>query len=194
MRREGVDSRRPVRWTDDTLKAAETDSSVREFMDAAERRDIEGMRLAMANGDFSTPKNGAVFWTGREEGNFERAVKSAVENGGRTIEMTPMGRAMDEAALYSNESGISRRDADELWNTASTMFAEGASGVATVYESQSRDSFEGPSSPVSPARSDGTLRTFYARELPILERRFREGFITNLISDAPTRRPRKHRG
>jgi len=104
--------------------------------------------------DFSTPRNGAVFWTGFHEGNQSAAMGWAEANGKFTIEMTQGGKWLNDLNLFGPGSPISSAEADMIWREASKMFAGGASGYATAF---TRGTY-----------TDAN-RGFYGLELPILK-------------------------
>ncbi len=98
-------------------------------------------------GDFSTPPGKSVFYSGK--GNRERALAS-VEQGGRPIDATPGGAALNEENLYGEFSPL-RGEADKIWSRASTRYAESASGDVTAY-----------------VRGASPDRVFGSTELPVL--------------------------
>jgi len=77
--------------------------------------------------DFSTPRNGAVFYSG--PGQEARAMAYAQKIPGRmTIEMTPGGKY-----LSANIGRFTRAQQDLIWQRASTPFAKGASGRINAF-------------------------------------------------------------
>ena len=82
---------------------------------------------------FKTSEHSSVFWTGYREGNQVRAMTWAQANGKMTIEMTPGGKALNALDLYSTNSSVTRIQADTIWNRASEMFANNASGTVNVF-------------------------------------------------------------
>jgi hypothetical protein len=87
---------------------------------------FESMLQTVDSLDFSTPRNGAVFYSGPGQG--ARATAFAERTGGMTIEMTQGGRYLSE-----NLSGFTRAQQDLIWQRASTPFAEGASGRINAF-------------------------------------------------------------
>lgn len=107
----------------------------------------------VTHADFSTPNNGAVFWTGYQQGNKATAMQWAAENGKYTIEMTPGGKWLEGLDLYGGASSVSRSQADMIWQAASGEFSWGASGHANAFTFGTEFS---------------QTATFYGKELPIL--------------------------
>lgn len=80
---------------------------------------------------------GRVFWSGGVETAMKPAAKWALENGGRTLEQTVGGAALNATQkgaewLLMNERKASRAMAP-LWNAASRSFAKGAKGDVNVF-------------------------------------------------------------
>jgi hypothetical protein len=94
---------------------------------------FKGLLSDIRAADFSTPKNGAVFWTGFREGNQARAMQWASQNGKLTIETTPGGRWLESLDLYGPNSRVSIAEADNLWRAASAQYARGASGQINAF-------------------------------------------------------------
>jgi|GEM_PF-3381380 len=136
--------------------------------------------------DVSTPKNGAIFYAGRVEtanGTItarqmaERYVEQLFESKGvkkYTLEKTHGGKWMDDLQLYKElpdgtykyESlGLSESQANNLWNTLSGRYADGASGAVTAFVKNVPDS-------VKPKT------VFYSTEFPKL--RFENDMVTNI--------------
>ena len=104
--------------------------------------------------DFSSPKDGAVFWSG----NYAEAEKFALAqtakgNPSTTLEMTPGGSVfngwdyLDEKYVYSDWGTGKPTDGKVLWSTISTKYAEQASGnvnVVQAYEGAIWKDFEKP--------------------------------------------------
>jgi RHS repeat-associated protein len=102
-------------------------------------------------GDFTTPRNGAVLWTGYKQGNQTAAMEWAKANGKFTIEMTPGGKWLDSLNLYGPNSPVTANEASALWKVASEQFVAGASGRVNAF---TRGTSVDPS------------KTFYGVELP----------------------------
>jgi hypothetical protein len=82
--------------------------------------------------DVSTPKNGAVFYSGC--GNRALAEEFAIANGRATLEMTPGGAWLDQQQLFNTaKSGLTNEQAFQVWSRLSQRYAEGASGNAVGF-------------------------------------------------------------
>jgi hypothetical protein len=79
-----------------------------------------------STGDFSTPPNKSVFYSG--PGNRDRAMAS----GGVPIDKTPGGKELNDENLYGKFNPL-RNEADQYWTEASQRFAKGASGDVTAF-------------------------------------------------------------
>ncbi len=89
--------------------------------------------MAAKSLDFSTKEDGAVFWSG--DGNMEAAQKWAAANGKTTLEQTAGGSYLNDLNLFdSANSGLTGKQAADVWNIASQRFAEGASGEVYVFQ------------------------------------------------------------
>lgn len=73
--------------------------------------------------DVSTPRNGAVFYSG--PGNRARATDFANQNGKFTLETTVGGRYLDSLNLYDK---LPKEQADMIWRRMSERYAQGATG------------------------------------------------------------------
>lgn len=73
--------------------------------------------------DVSTPRNGAVFYSG--PGNRAKATAFANESGKYTLEMTKGGKYLDSLNLYNK---FPKNQADEVWRKMSRRYAQNASG------------------------------------------------------------------
>ena len=80
--------------------------------------------------DFSTAKDGAIFWSG---GNMKTAQDWALANGKTTLEQTRGGKILDDLDLFNPKNGLTGNQAAEVWNIASKRFAESASGDINVF-------------------------------------------------------------
>ncbi len=87
--------------------------------------DLKGM--AQNTLDFSTAKDGAVFWSGP---NMKTAQSWATLNGKTTLEQTVGGRYLASLELFDNIPG---HEAAQIWDIASKRFADAASGEAHVF-------------------------------------------------------------
>lgn len=90
--------------------------------------------------DFSTPPSGAVFYSGPGQG--ARAAAFAERTGGMTIEMTQGGRQLMADPVFQS---LSPSQQYQVWQAASTPFAQGASGGVNAF--------------INGARATGTFRT-----------------------------------
>ena len=114
---------------------------------------FDSLMTQLRAADFSTPRNGAVFWTGYQQGNQAAAMSWAAANGKFTIEMTPGGQWLKGLDLFGATSPVTRSQATALWNAASEQFASGASGSVNAF---TRGTTFNPNS------------AFYNIELPVL--------------------------
>lgn len=86
--------------------------------------------LAESGLDFSTKRDGAVFWA---TPNMEVAQAWAAANGKTTLEQTAGGQVLDKMNLFGKGSPVTPAQAKEIWDIASRRFAEGASGEVNVF-------------------------------------------------------------
>lgn len=84
--------------------------------------------------DLSAPKDGAVFWTGYQQGNQAAAMEWAKLNGKSTIEMTPGGQWLQKLDLYGSNSPVKEFESDNLWRAASAQFARSSSGEVNAFK------------------------------------------------------------
>jgi hypothetical protein len=77
-----------------------------------------------------TQRDELILWSGLGPGRIgiERSQAYAVDNGGRTLEMTPGGKWLDEMNLYGKNSPFTQTQADYIWGNVSRSLVEGASG------------------------------------------------------------------
>ncbi|MDD2744467.1 MAG: hypothetical protein PHV02_19575 [Rhodocyclaceae bacterium] len=101
---------------------------------------FESMLQKVESLDFSTPRNGAVFYSGPGQGT--RASAFAERTGSMTIEMTPGGKALASDPVFQS---LSPAEQYQVWKKASTPFAEGVSGHVNAF--------------IKGARPTGTFRT-----------------------------------
>ncbi len=83
--------------------------------------------MAQNSLDFSTAKDGAVFWSGPR---MKDAQKWAAANGKTTLEQTVGGKYLNDLELFDNMPG---HQAAEIWDIASKKFADGASGNVNAF-------------------------------------------------------------
>lgn len=107
---------------------------------------FESMMAKVDMLDFSTPANKAIFYSGPGQG--LRATAFAERTGGMTIEMTTGGRALAADSVFRS---LAPAEQFRIWQSASTPFANGASGRINVF--------------IRSARADRTFRTI---EEPLL--------------------------
>jgi len=105
--------------------------------------------------DFSTTKDGAVFWSGP---NMRIAQKWAQSEGKTTLEQTSGGRFLDSLELFEPGSGLSPTEAASVWDAASIRFAHGASGQVNVFATRAK------------RRGPFGERTWWRLEKPILNK------------------------
>ena len=87
--------------------------------------------MAQNSLDFSTGKDGAVFWS---TPNMRTAQNWAQANGKTTLEQTVGGKYLDGLDLFNEKkSGLTGAQAAEIWDVASKRFADGASGDINVF-------------------------------------------------------------
>lgn len=98
---------------------------------AAEEEAFEYWIRQVETLDFSTPENGAVFYSG--PGNRALAEEFAAANGRTTLEMTPGGQWLDQQQLFDAASGLSKEEAYGVWARASQRYAMEASGNAVGF-------------------------------------------------------------
>jgi hypothetical protein len=85
-------------------------------------------RLHSNRGSQADVTNKRVFWSG--SGAREAAESFAKKTGGKSLEMTLIGKALDKITTPSNFKYIK-----PLWNAASKNFAKGAKGPVDVFHS-----------------------------------------------------------
>jgi RHS repeat-associated protein len=92
--------------------------------------------MAQNSLDFSTVKDGAVFWSGP---NMKTAQEWAAANGKTTLEQTAGGKYLESLDLFNKKvSGLEGHEAAEIWDIASKRFAEGASGDVHVFSTNAK--------------------------------------------------------
>lgn len=132
------------KWRDELVAKAECKTGCPN----AGKASLDGSKQIVKHGDFATPKDRAVFYSG--PGNRNRALHTA-QNGGVPIDATPGGTALNGENLYGEFSGFTNKEADMIWSQASEKFANGASGNITAF-----------------VRGASPDRLFGATELPLL--------------------------
>ncbi|HVW50485.1 MAG TPA: hypothetical protein VHC91_08780 [Trinickia sp.] len=113
--------------------------------------------MAKINGgalDFSTNKDAAVFWSGP---NMKTAQQWAQLHGKTTLEQTAGGKYLDGLNLFGKGSGMSGKQAAEIWDVASVKFAQGASGDVNVFGTGAKK-----------MNDFGSMRTWWRIEKPAL--------------------------
>ncbi|NLR67217.1 hypothetical protein HGH92_23115 [Chitinophaga varians] len=108
--------------------------------------------------DFSTAKDGAVFWSGNNtHTNMLAAQQWAAANGKTTLEQTVGGQYLNDLDLFGPHSTLTGQEAAEVWDIASKRFAEDASGDVHVFSTNAKK-----------INKWGNLRTWWRIELPAL--------------------------
>lgn len=126
--------------------------------------------------DVSSPKDGAVFWSGtsyqaRMTGQQDAARKFAEQIGGVTLETTPGGRIIDGWDEVNNgfpwnaESGPPPW-ASQLWEETSEKYAKGTSGVVNLVQ--------------TPNKLWDPTTIWHTREKPLLLDRLEQGKISEI--------------
>lgn len=123
-------------------------------------RDIDAI---IARLDVTSPKDGAVFWSGDKDaaGEFAR------QRGGVTLETTAGGRVVDNWDLL-NESLPWDSGGSDFWGNLSEKYSNGATGIVNVVQT-----------PEKAAQGGGY--TWKNREQPVLERLQERGIVTDII-------------
>jgi len=116
--------------------------------------EFQSVLAQVRKGDFSTRRNGAVFWSGYREGNHARAMAWARANRKQTIEMTEGGKWLERLDLYGPNSRLTSREADHIWRAASARFSRGAFGKVNAF---------------TRGTQPDTSKVFYGLELPLLK-------------------------
>jgi len=88
----------------------------------------ELLDLASKTLDFSSKRNGAVFWSGAD--NMKVAQWWANRTGKTTLEQTSGGKYLDSLNLFDNLPGS---QAAQIWDVGSVRFANGASGNVNTF-------------------------------------------------------------
>ncbi|HEY0778275.1 MAG TPA: PAAR domain-containing protein [Gemmatirosa sp.] len=113
--------------------------------------------------DVSSPRDGAVFWSGASD-----AAKAHAQSiGGVTLETTPGGRVIDNWPSL-NDNLPWDQGGKEFWGGVSTSYAQGASGDVSVVQSEYKAALGG-----------GDIWKEY--ELPELQRQMRRGQVTQIL-------------
>jgi len=133
----------PVNWVDPfglSCKeiSSEDTAHLKELIENSPERAFYEIRALIRNGtfDFSTSKNGAVFWgtsMHKNINNMEIAQNWARRCGKTTLEQTTGGQVLELLDLFSPNHKFEAWRAAKIWNMASTKFAEGASGDINVF-------------------------------------------------------------
>jgi hypothetical protein len=93
----------------------------------------ELVSLASKDLDFSTKKNGALFWSTSSDSSVNNMLTAqwyGKVTGKTTLEQTAGGKYLDDLNLFSNMDGA---QAAHVWDIASARFANGASGHINVF-------------------------------------------------------------
>ena len=98
-------ARSASRFSEYVLKDNIIESNVQKFNDLKE--------MAENTLNFSTPKDGAVFWSGK---NMTKAQSWAEVNGKFTLEQTSGGKYLDNLNLFDKGSGLTGKEASEIWD------------------------------------------------------------------------------
>ncbi|WP_338865646.1 DUF6531 domain-containing protein [Myxococcus stipitatus] len=88
------------------------------------------LHMAQNTLDFSTARNGAVFWA---TPNMPYAQAWAKANGKTTLEQTTGGKFLDDLHLFEPGSPVTKAEAAQIWDAASLRFAQEASGTVNVF-------------------------------------------------------------
>jgi len=104
----------------------------------AHRPEVQNLLDQVEARDVSTPRDGAVFYSG--PGNGDLARQFADETGRMTIEDTEGGKWLSEQKLYenvydpdANPTGLTDSEANLVWSRLSQRYAEQASGEAFAF-------------------------------------------------------------
>ncbi|WP_375487947.1 hypothetical protein [uncultured Jatrophihabitans sp.] len=123
---------------------------------SAQTREFAGLISKAERADVRSPKDGAVFWSGRDADkvSMRNYAERSTDNGvtSTTLEQTPGGKYFDDLDLYGENSGlVSDSQRGKIWGRLSQRYGENASGDVTAY--------------VHDARPDGFWKT---EEVPAL--------------------------
>jgi len=125
----------------------------------------ELMNAAHNDLDFSSPRDGAVFWSGPR---MKDAQAWATANPGKmTLEQTAGGQVLDRMKLFDPGSGLTGAQAAEVWDAASLRFAKEASGEVSVFSTGAKR-----------MNNWGNLRTWWRVERPALKTNPK---VTNIV-------------
>jgi hypothetical protein len=89
-----------------------------------------------------TRRDELLLWSGlgSDKAGILRSQAYAAEYGGRTLEMTPGGKWLNDMNLFGSYSPFKRSEADVIWNEVSRSFAQQASGQVRVLQGTVRPS------------------------------------------------------
>ena len=110
--------------------------------------------LARNTLDFSTPKDGAVFWA---TPNMTKAQTWARLNRKFTVELTSGGRYLTDLELFEPGSPLTGKQASEVWDIASDRFSKQASGETFAFSTGAKR-----------MNDYGSIRTWWRIERPNL--------------------------
>ncbi len=87
-----------------------------------------------------TQRDELLLWSGlgRGRAGIEGSQRYATQYGGRTLEMTPGGRWLDNMDLYGGDSPFTSVEADHIWASVSRSLAEQATGQVRTLQGQVR--------------------------------------------------------
>ncbi|WP_375500245.1 hypothetical protein [uncultured Jatrophihabitans sp.] len=109
---------------------------------SAQTREFAGLIGKAERMDVSSPKDGAVFWSGRDADKVSMrtyAEKSTDGVTSTTLEQTQGGKYFDDLDLYgSNEGLVSSSQRDKIWGRLSERYGQNASGDVTAYVHDAR--------------------------------------------------------
>jgi len=130
----------PVEWVDPLGLVAKEDCPKDIVPDPLRMPSYEEL-LAQAKNelDFSTTKDGAVFWSSNDNtSNMRTAQDWAAKRGKHTLEQTKGGQYLNELNLFGPDSGLTPQQASKIWDTASLRFANQASGDLNVFSTRAK--------------------------------------------------------
>jgi len=131
---------------------------------------FEGLKELVENDlDFSTTKDGAVFWSGK---NMLTAQSWALGSNKTTLEQTKGGEYLVGLELFSKNSNLSGAQAAEVWDIASEKFSQRASGDLAAFSTGAKRE-----------NDYGSIRTWWRVEKPALENNTSVSSVTRMKID-----------